>query len=101
MTPIITVDEHKQQQHMTRTVVNGEEQRVTSAKTIATACVITVATKSAKFITDIMMMFQQILREERAMSEVAVAMEQRMQRHGQFNGKGVSCYKRDYMPEML
>ena len=50
---------------------------------------------------NMMIMFERMLQEQWAMSEVAAAVEQLVQRHGQFNGKDVSRYLRDYKSEML
>ena len=48
-----------------------------------------------------MMMFERMLQEQRAMSEIAASVERLVQRNGQFNGKDVSRYLRDYKAEML
>ena len=48
-----------------------------------------------------MMMFERMLQEQRSMSEIAAAVERLVQRNGQFNGKDVSRYLRDYKAEML
>ena len=48
-----------------------------------------------------MMMFERMLQEHRAMSEVGAAVEWLVQRHGQFNDKDVSCYLHDHKSEML
>ena len=47
-----------------------------------------------------MLMFERMLQEQRAMSEVAVAVERLMQWHWQFNRKDISRYLRDYKAEM-
>ena len=51
--------------------------------------------------TNMMMMFERMLQEQRAMSEIAASVERLVQRNGQFNGKDVSRYLRDYKAEML
>ena len=51
--------------------------------------------------SNMMIMFEQMLQEQCAMSEIAVAIERLVQRNGQFNGKDVSLYLRDYKGEML
>ena len=48
-----------------------------------------------------MMMFERMLQEQRSMSEIAASVERLVQRNGQFNGKDVSRYLRDYKAEML
>ena len=48
-----------------------------------------------------MMMFEHMLQEQRAMSTIAASVERLVQRNGQFNGKKVSRYLRDYKAEML
>ena len=48
-----------------------------------------------------MMMFERMLQEQRAMSEIAASVERLVQRNGQFNGKDVSRYLRDYKAKML
>ena len=48
-----------------------------------------------------MMMFERMLQEQRLMSEIAAVVEWLVQRNGQFNGKDVSHYLRDYKAEML
>ena len=50
---------------------------------------------------NMMAMFEQILQEQPAMSEIAAAVEWLVQWNGQFNGKEVSRYLRDYKAEML
>ena len=50
---------------------------------------------------NMMMMFERMLQEQRAMSEIAAAVERLVQRIGQFNGKDVSRYLRDYKAEMI
>ena len=47
------------------------------------------------------MMFERMLQEQRAMSKIAAAVERLVQRNGQFNRKDVSHYLRDYKAEML
>ena len=37
-----------------------------------------------------MMMFERMLQEQRAMTEIAASVERLVQRNGQFNGKDVS-----------
>ena len=46
-----------------------------------------------------MTIFERMLQEQRAMSEVA-AIERLVQRNGKFNGKNMSRYLRDYKAEM-
>mgnify|MGYP006878820739 CR=1 FL=1 len=48
-----------------------------------------------------MMMFERMVQEQLAMPEVGTAVDQLVQRLGQFNGKDVSCYLHDYKSEML
>ena len=48
-----------------------------------------------------MMMFECMLQEQRATSEIAASVERLVQRNGQFNEKDVSWYLRDYEAEML
>ena len=48
-----------------------------------------------------MMMFERMLQEQRAILEIASVVERLVQRNGQFNGKDVSRYLRDYKAEML
>jgi hypothetical protein len=50
---------------------------------------------------NMMTLFKRMLQEQRAMSEVASVVERLMHRHGQFNGKDVPRYFRDYKAEML
>ena len=50
---------------------------------------------------NMMRMFERMLQEQRVMSEVVVVVERLMQRNGQFNGKDVSRYLRDYKAEMM
>ena len=50
---------------------------------------------------NMMMLFERMLQEQRAMSEVSSAVERLVHRHGQFNGRDVSRYLRDYKAEML
>ena len=51
--------------------------------------------------SNMMMMFEQMLQEQRAMSEIAVVVEWLLQRNGKFYGKDMSHYLRDYKAEML
>ena len=51
--------------------------------------------------SNMMMMFECMLQEQRLMSEIAAAVERLVQQNGQFNGKDVSRYLRDYKAEML
>ena len=51
--------------------------------------------------SNMMMMFECMLQEQRAMSEIAASVERLVQRNGQFNVKDVSRYLRDYKAEML
>ena len=46
-------------------------------------------------------MFERMLQEQRAMSEVGTRVERLVQRHRQFDGKDVSRYLHDYKSEML
>ena len=39
--------------------------------------------------------------EQRAMSEMKAAVERLLRRNGEFNGKGVSRYLREYKAEMM
>ena len=48
-----------------------------------------------------MMMFERMLQEQRAMSEITTVVKLLVQRNRQFNGKGVSRYLRDYKAEMM
>ena len=48
-----------------------------------------------------MMMFERMLQEQRAMSEITAAVKRLVQRNGQFNGNDVSSYLRDYKAEMM
>ena len=48
-----------------------------------------------------MAMFERMLQEQRTRSEIAAVVERLVQRNGQFNGKDVSRYLRDYKVEML
>ena len=48
-----------------------------------------------------MIMFERMLQEQHAMLEIAASVEWLVQRNGQFNGKDVSRYLRDYKAEML
>ena len=50
---------------------------------------------------NMMAMFERMLQEQRAMSEILAAVERPVQRNGQFNGRDVSRYLRDYKAEML
>ena len=45
--------------------------------------------------TMMMMMFEQMLPEQRAMSEITAVVKRLVQRNRQFNGKDVSGYLRD------
>ena len=49
---------------------------------------------------NMMMMFEWMLQEQRAMSEIAATVERLVQRNGKFNGKDVSLYLQDYKVEM-
>ena len=48
-----------------------------------------------------MIMFKRTLQEQRWMYEITSAVERFVQRNGQFNGKDVSRYLRDYKAEMI
>ena len=48
-----------------------------------------------------MMMFEKMLQEQREMSEITTVIQRLVQRNGQFGGKDLSCYLRDYKVEML
>ena len=50
---------------------------------------------------NMMAMFDLILQEQCAMSEIAAAVEPLEQQNGKFNGKDVSRYLRDYKAKML
>ena len=50
---------------------------------------------------NMMAMFERMLQEQRAMSEIAATVERLVQRNGQFNGNDVLRYLRDYKAEML
>ena len=47
------------------------------------------------------MMFERMLQEQRAMSEITTAVKRLVQRNGEFDGKDVSSYLRDYKAEMM
>ena len=47
-------------------------------------------------VNNMMAMFERMLQEQRTMSEIAAAVERLVQQNGQFNGKDVSRYLRDY-----
>ena len=51
--------------------------------------------------SNMMMMFERMLQEQRSMSEIVAVVERLVQRNGQFNSKDVSHYLRDYKVEML
>ena len=51
--------------------------------------------------SNMMMMFEQMLQEKRAIPETGAVVERLVQWNGQFNGKDVSHYLRDYKAEML
>ena len=48
-----------------------------------------------------MTMFERMLDEQRAMSEITTVVKRLVQRNRQFNGKDVSRYLRDYKAEMM
>ena len=48
-----------------------------------------------------MIMFERMQQEQRAMSEMKAAVERLLRRNGEFNGKGVSRYLREYKAEMM
>ena len=48
-----------------------------------------------------MMMFERMLQEQRAMSKITAAVKRLVQRNGEFDGKDVSRYLRDYKAEMI
>ena len=48
-----------------------------------------------------MMMFERMLQEQWEMSEITTVVQRLVQRNGQFEGKDVSHYLRDYKAEML
>ena len=48
-----------------------------------------------------MMMFERMLQEQREMSEITTVVQRLVQQNGQFDGKDVSRYLRDYKMEML
>jgi hypothetical protein len=50
---------------------------------------------------NIMVLFERMLQEQCAQSEPASAVERIVKRNGEFNGKDVSCYLRDYKAQML
>jgi hypothetical protein len=50
---------------------------------------------------NMMVLFERMLQEQRAQSEVALAVERIVKRNGEFNGKDVSHYLRDYKAQML
>ena len=50
---------------------------------------------------NMMMMFERMLQEQCSILEIVAAVERLGQRNGQFNGKDVSRYLRDYKAEML
>jgi hypothetical protein len=47
------------------------------------------------------MMFERMLQEQRLMSKIAAVAERLVRQNGQFNGRDVSRYLRDYNAEML
>ena len=51
--------------------------------------------------SNMMMMFERMLQEQRSMSEIAATVERLVQRNGQFNSKDVSRYLRTYKAEIL
>ena len=51
--------------------------------------------------SNMMMMFEWMLQEQCAMSEIAATVERLVQQNWQFNRKDVSRYLRDYKAEML
>ena len=50
---------------------------------------------------NMMMMFEWMLQEQREMSEITTVVQRLVQRNGQFNGKDVSGYLREYKAKML
>jgi hypothetical protein len=50
---------------------------------------------------NMMVLFERMLQEQRAQSEAASAVEWIVKRNGEFNGKDVSRYLRDYKAQML
>jgi hypothetical protein len=50
---------------------------------------------------NMMVLFERMLQEQRAQSEAASAVERIVKRNGEFNGKDVSRYLRDYKAQML
>jgi methyl coenzyme M reductase subunit C-like uncharacterized protein (methanogenesis marker protein 7) len=52
-------------------------------------------------VNNMMKMFERILQDQRSMSEIAVVADRLERRNGQFNGKDVSRYLRDYKAKML
>jgi hypothetical protein len=51
--------------------------------------------------SNMVMMFDRMLQEQRSMSEIAEVAAWLVRRNGQFNGKDVSWYLQDYKAEML
>jgi hypothetical protein len=51
--------------------------------------------------SNMVMMFERMLQEQRLMSEIATVAERLVRRNDQLNGKDVSRYLRDYKAEML
>jgi hypothetical protein len=52
-------------------------------------------------VSNMMMMFERMLQEQRSMSEIGAVTEWLVRRNDQFKGKDVSQYLRDSKPEML
>ena len=50
---------------------------------------------------NMMVMFERMLQDYREMSEITTVVQRLVQQNGQFNGKQVSTYLRDYKAEML
>jgi hypothetical protein len=50
---------------------------------------------------NMMILFERMLQEQRAQSEAASAVERIVKRNGEFNGKDVSRYLRNYKAQML
>ena len=51
--------------------------------------------------TNMMMMFERMLQEQRSMTEISTTVERLVQLNMQFNGKDMSRYLQDYKAEML
>ena len=57
--------------------------------------------KQQEAMSTMMMMFERMLQEQREMSEITKVVQRLVQQNGEFDGKEVSRYLRDYKAEML